>query len=288
MTTNSYSSMIEIVSPHSPGGPSDMILKYLTYNLPPKKYQIVYKPGAATFIAMGHVSNNPNSFLISTFIQTFVTNPLIKQKENLSYNNNLKIIANIAIMPSVLICNKNTNITNILDLKNTKKILNFGIAGYGSTEHLTTEMLFLKIKKTHTLIPYSRGGNLAISNLLAGHLDCIFSNYPTAKSYIENDMFNVIISSQQINKKIPYWKIEFNEEFPFESRIGIAVSVDVNQTTKTAILNDIDLSFTDDTMLTSLGFIPIVSTNSGDVIDSYANNKKLKILIETNSINLGY
>lgn len=278
---------IEIVAPHSPGGPSDMIARSINSELPPKKYSVLYKPGAGTLAGIRHTIDN-NGVLISTFIQTFVTNP--KTYTNLNYDpyNDLEIIATIAIMPSVLVCHNKNNFKTYEDFKNSQKTLTFGIAGFGSTEHIVTEILFLELQKTHKLIPYSRGGGNAMTDLIGGHIDCIFSNYPTVKNHLENKSITPLISTQKVTEIVPTWEEKFKTKFPIQSLIGLVVSKNMNQSIKNEILADlrsgnmINLK----NRLISLGFFPSIGTEETDIKSAIENNNLIKKIIEERNIKL--
>lgn len=277
---------VEIVAPHAPGGPSDMISRSIHFYLSKEKYNIIYKPGAGTLTGIRHTINN-DAMLISTFIQTFVTNPKIYPNLDYDPNIDLEIIATVAVMPSVLVCNKKTNFKTFEDFKSNNKKLNFGIAGYGSTEHIATEILFMQIEKNHTLIPYSKGGSNAAKDLIGGHIDCIFSNYPTIKKHIDNESLVFLISTHKVNVDIEYWEKKFNREFPIQSIIGLVVTSKMDTNLKNSILEDLKnhLHKSSD-KLSALGFFPLISIDKEKIQDAIENNKAMKEIIEKRNIRL--
>jgi tripartite-type tricarboxylate transporter receptor subunit TctC len=278
---------MEIIAPHSPGGPSDMIARSLTSELPSKKYNVVYKPGAGTLSGIRYTIDH-NGILISTFIQTFVTNP--KSYDNLNYNPNddLEIIATIAVMPSILVCHNKNNFKTYEDFKNSKKTLTFGIAGYGSTEHIITEILFLELQKRHRLIPYSRGGANAITDLIGGHIDCIFSNYPTAKNHLENKSIIPLISTHKITPLVSSWEEQFKIGFPIQSFIGLVISKNASQELRKEIIEDLKTINIDNLRkrLLNLGFFPDIGIRENDVNNAINNNNLIKKIIEEKNIKL--
>ena len=277
---------IEIVAPHAPGGPSDMISRSIHFYLSKEKYNIIYKPGAGTLIGIRHTINN-DAMLISTFIQTFVTNPKIYS--NLDYNpdKDLEIIATVAVMPSVLVCSKKTNLKTFEDFESYDKKLNFGIAGYGSTEHIATEILFMQVEKNHTLIPYSKGGANAVKDLIGGHIDCIFSNYPTIKKHVDNDSLVFLISTHNVDPDIKNWGQKFNTKFPIQSIIGLVVNSKLDVDLKNSILEDLKNQLHNSAdKLSALGFFPLISIDKADIQDAIDNNKMMKDIIEKRNIKL--
>lgn len=277
---------VEIVAPHSPGGPSDMISRSIHHYLSKDDYTVIYKPGAGTLTGIRHTINN-DAILISTFIQTFVTNP--KVYPNLSYDpyNDLEIIATVAVMPSVLVCNKKTGFNSYEDFKSTNKKLNFGIAGYGSTEHIATEILFIQINKIHNLIPYSKGGSNAVKDLIGGHIDCIFSNYPTIKKHVSNESLVFLISTHDIDNRIVSWESKFNVKFPIQSLIGLVVSTRLDENLKKSILTDLqnELHKSSD-KLKDLGFFPNIGLDNDSINHAIKNNNEIKKIIEERNIKL--
>lgn len=275
----------EIIAPHAPGGPSDMIARAVHTNLPKNEYRIVYKPGAGTLLGINHVMTT-NSMLISGFIHTYITNPKIY--DNLFYDpdKDLEIIATLAVMPNVLVCHKKTEFKSYNDFVSNTKTLNFGIAGVGSTEHIATEILFNEIKKKHILIPYSQGGKSAVTDLLGGHIDCIFSNYPTVKNFVKEESLVFLISTHKIDSTIS-WEEKFHKKFPFQSILGIVVNSKLNQETKNKIIVDLQNHLhKSNNKLFELGFFPIISTEKTMIDYAIQNNKETSFLIDHLNIRL--
>jgi tripartite-type tricarboxylate transporter receptor subunit TctC len=273
---------IEITAPHAPGGPSDIIARIVQKNLISDDYFINYRPGAGTLQAISHVKNT-ESILVSTFIQTFVTNPLIFSNLNYHPTNDLIVIGTIGIMPSMLICNSKLNFKHFNDFKNYQKNLNFGIAGYGSTEHISTEILFESIGKRHTLIPYSRGGTEALAQVLGGHLDCIFSNYPTIKSQVHHKNISKLIVTHKVDIDVLTWDDYFRSEFPISSIIGLVVSSAAEDKFKDKIRNDfLKMSLNNiSNDLIAVGFFPFVDFSKNVNLSTDKRNQKiLKYLID--------
>jgi tripartite-type tricarboxylate transporter receptor subunit TctC len=70
-------------------------------------------------------------------------------------------------------------------------VLNFGSSGYGSTVHLTAEMLMKEtgIKMQH--VPY-KGGGQSMTDLLSGALDVLFTSSPVAVGQAENPNVKIL------------------------------------------------------------------------------------------------
>jgi tripartite-type tricarboxylate transporter receptor subunit TctC len=277
---------IEFTVHHGPGGPSDRITRLLANELSKKVY-VVNRPGARGQIATKHIIET-DSIMVATIPQIFVTNFLMPEKP--SYNeDDLEIIYVVAIMPQILVCHKQLGIKTYKEFLSYTKPLNFGVAGYGSAEHLSTEFLFrITEKNYHKIIPYPQGGSTSLHDLLAGHIDCMFANYPLVKEYATNHNLNVLISTHNINLNIPHWKQIYGDYFQFESTLGLVISKNMNKTIKEIILKDLDSMKKEklENQIRNLGLFPIMSNNKKDIDLIKENNKKIREKIKSNNLRL--
>jgi len=276
---------IEFTVMHAPGGVSDITTRYIAKNLD-KKYTVVNRPGGSGKIAMGHVMNE-KTMLLATVVQVFITNPINFNDLNYDPKTDLEILATIGIMPSALLCNTKTGITSYQDFINTKKSLSFAVGGYGSSEHIATEVLLSKTKNNHIVVPYAQGGNKSVLDLIGGHVDCMFGNYPTVKAYTTHENLKLLLTSHPVGLKTTTWESFYKEVFPFQSYLSVIVPMAMDEYTKSKITADLTTTFQTAEYkqgLTDLGLFFKSDTNRSKIKESLNYNDNIKKFILENKI----
>jgi tripartite-type tricarboxylate transporter receptor subunit TctC len=280
------SQSLEFTVMHAPGGVSDIVTRYITRHYPDKNYVVVNRPGAAGKIAMGHLMTE-KTHMLATTVQVFVTNPLNFNDLNYDPKKDLDVLATVGIMPSVLLCNKKTGIESYNDFINVKKSLSFAVGGYGSSEHIATEVLLSKSKVKHIVVPYAQGGNKSVLDLLGGHVDCMFGNYPTVKSYTDNENLKLLLTSHSVGLPAPTWESIYKEVFPFQSYLSIIVPKSMNETIKSKITKDLSIAFqsTDYKQgLVELGLFVKSDTDRTKIQESLNYNDSLRKFLLDNKV----
>lgn len=272
---------VEFTVHHGVGGPSDKTTRLIAQKLQ-QKYVVVNRPGAQGKIAVRQLLST-NSMMIATMPQIFVTNFLMTGDAGYK-EDDLELLAVVGVMPNVLVCNNKLGFKTVKDFLNSKKSLNFGVAGYGSSEHLATETLLKQFNNSHVVIPYAQGGASSLTDLLSGNLDCMFANYPLVKEHVAdpNSRLTALISSHNLGLKIPNWSSEFKESFPFQSHLGLVVDKNMDAALKRVIVADMSKVFESESFksdLRKMGLFPIASTNKKVIDESLQNNLKTRALI---------
>jgi tripartite-type tricarboxylate transporter receptor subunit TctC len=276
---------LEFTVMHAPGGVSDITTRYIAKNLD-KKYVVVNRPGASGKIAMGHLMNE-KTMLLATVVQVFVTNPINFNDLNYDHKIDLEVLATIGIMPSALLCNAKTGITSYQDFINTKKSLSFAVGGYGSSEHIATEVLLSKTKNNHIVVPYAQGGNKSVLDLVGGHVDCMFGNYPTVKAYTNHENLKLLLTSHAVGLKTSTWESFYKEVFPFQSYLSVIVPKTMDEYTKGKITADLKTIFQSAEYkqgLTDIGLFFKSDTDKSKIKESLNYNDNIRKFILENKI----
>jgi len=272
------SNATEFTVHHAPGGPSDRVTRLITKYLP-NDYVIINRPGAGGRTATKHLIKD-NTVMLATVNQIFVTNMLSAQSSGYDPIRDLEIIGTAAAMPNVLACRSSLGFKELKDLN--ERQLNFGVAGYGSSEHIATEVLFTKITGKHQSIPYAQGGSSSLNDMLGGNLDCMFANYPTIKPFIEDRRITVLFSSHDLGLNISTWREQFGEQFPLQSYLSIVISKRMPSSDKRKVIEDISRVFENSDFkaeLKTLGLFVIARTDPGSIDQiERANNALFKFL----------
>jgi tripartite-type tricarboxylate transporter receptor subunit TctC len=286
ITQNSFANSTLYV-PYAPGGTVDTVSRMITRNS--KEVVSINKPGASGQVALQEMALNPGAMIITGFTM-FVTNPII-YKKSISYDvANYEVIATAGTMPGVLACNKKVSINNIQDLLNYKEKLVFGATVAGGAEHLNTEILLSHTKNDLiTVIPY-QGGVKHYTDMLGGHIDCVFGILSNLLPFIDDPRLNVIVATHPIDnfrKNVPVWKNIFNKEFGFESIIVILIDKRQAPGIKNKILADLKSNMDTTEFKSELarrGVVPIIlfDKEAQDINDKY--NKLVQEVILKNNI----
>lgn len=279
---------IEFTVHAAPGGPSDTVTRIIAKSLDDKSIVVVNRPGAGGRIAMRQVMTG-NSMILATMSQIFVTNTMIAG-EKLEYDpeKDLELIGLVASMPNVLVCNRSKGINTVADLDKFSNLA-FGFAGYGSSEHLATEVLLRKVKTSHNPIPYSRGGSAAVQDMVGGSIDCMFANYPTVRGWTKDANLTFIMSSHDLGLGIPTWRETYREDFPFQSYLGVVVAQQMPAVTKQALVKNLNTIFKNPEFATDLknaGVFPATGTDAKSIERGLKNNRALQDFITKNNIRL--
>lgn len=277
---------IEFTVHHAPGGPSDKITRLLSNKLSIKKLNVVNRPGAHGKIAVRHLLNS-NSMMIATVPQIFVTNFLMSVEPGYQ-EDDLEIVYHIGAMPNVLVCNNKLGFKTYKDFLATDKSLNFGVAGYGSSEHLATEFLFKTINnQKHVVIPYAQGGAASLHDLLNGTLDCMFGNLPLIREHaIDGKRITALISSHNVNLPISNWQQEYKVPFPFQGNLALVVPRKLNQKDKEQIIVEFDKinNSTTHDEIRNIGIFPVMRGDIKSIQELQKQNARLKELIVSYNI----
>lgn len=285
-TRVSYSQpSVEFTVMHGPGGVSDITTRHIASNLN-QSYNVVNRPGGAGRIAINHLMAE-KTIMLATMVQVYVTNPI--NFTDLGYDpfTDLEILSVVGVMPSALACHNKTNIKSFEDFLQTKQKLTFGVGGYGSSEHLATATLFLKTNSSHVIVPYPQGGNRSVADLVGGHIDCMFANFPTIKPFLNNDNLVLLMTSHESTFKVPSWNSLYKDDFPFQSYLSIVTSRSMSDSTKNLISSDLERSFRQEKSkekLIEIGLAPLLYTDKKKIQDTENYMKQIKNFIIENKI----
>jgi tripartite-type tricarboxylate transporter receptor subunit TctC len=107
--------------------------------------------------------------------------------EKLGYSTkDLAPVVLTTMLPNVMVAPKTSearSLREFLELARAKKTMTFGQPGTGTTQHLSGELLKQMTKVELTTVPY-RGSSQAMTDVMAGRVDCIFVNSGAAVEVI--------------------------------------------------------------------------------------------------------
>jgi len=197
------------IVPFPPGGLTDVMARLVGQQLGERwKVNVVIdnRPGGGGQIGADAAAKSPgdgNTLLAITL--THAANYTLFPKAPYNFMKDLKPVALLAGSPMLIVVPASSKIRTFADLIAAAKggKLNAGSSGNGTPPHLTLA-LFNDIAKTDIVhVPY-KGGAPAITDLIGGQLDVIFSNFPESISHVKSGKLHAIaICSAARNAAVP-------------------------------------------------------------------------------------
>jgi tripartite-type tricarboxylate transporter receptor subunit TctC len=174
---------VRLIVTYPPAGSSDLMARILGQKLSELWGQPVLvenKAGAAGSIGMeyaAHQAPDGSSFVIGN-LGPVVVNPILS-KVPYEVERDFVPVSLIATGPNILVVNPKTPARNLGELMAYARAnpgkLNFGSGGSGSVAHLSGEMFKSLAHVDIVHVPY-KGGILSVNDLLAGHVQIVFSD----------------------------------------------------------------------------------------------------------------
>ncbi|MEY9357542.1 tripartite-type tricarboxylate transporter receptor subunit TctC [Bradyrhizobium yuanmingense] len=183
--------IIKIVVPFAAGGGTDIVARTTAQEIQTdlgKPVIIENKPGAGTIVGTQTVATSePDgySLLLATFAHA--VNPSLYTKLPFDPHKDFAAVSLIARSFNVVVVNPASKINSISDLIAEAKAkpgkLNFGTFGIGTSAHLAGELFNAMANVKMTAVPY-KGAAPAISDLLGGQIDVMFTTVASAASLV--------------------------------------------------------------------------------------------------------
>jgi tripartite-type tricarboxylate transporter receptor subunit TctC len=190
---------VKLIVTYPPGGSSDLMARILGQKLAELWGQPVVvesKPGAAGSIGMEYAKQQPPdgySFVIGN-LGPVTVNPILS-KVPYDSERDFVPVSLISTGPNILVINPATPVKTLGEMieysrANPAKV-NFGSSGPGSVAHLSGEMFKNDAKLSITHVPY-KGGILSVQDLVAGHVQLVFSDALPAMQFIKSGRLRAI------------------------------------------------------------------------------------------------
>ncbi len=203
---------IRLVVPFTPGGSTDILARAIGVELTKAWGQAVVVdnvPGAGGSIGADRVAKAPPDgyTLLMGHIGTLAVNPSLYP--NLPYDpvKHFAPVAFVARVPNVLAVHPSVKASTLKEFvalaKSQPGQLNYGSGGNGSAANLATEYFKLQTGTSLLHIPY-RGTAPAVTDLLAGQIQVLFSGAPAVLPYLKSGQLRALaISSPKRMDALP-------------------------------------------------------------------------------------
>jgi tripartite-type tricarboxylate transporter receptor subunit TctC len=197
---------IRMVIPFTPGGSTDILARTIGLELTKAWGQAVVLDnvaGAGGSIGAERVAKAPADgyTLLMAHIGTLAVTPSIYA--NLPYDpvKSFAPVAWVAKVPNVLSVYPGLPVNSVKELidlaKSKPNSLNFGSGGNGSAAHLAMEFFNMQAQINMVHVPY-RGTIPAVTDLVAGQVQVIFTGAPALSSFIKSGQLRALAVSSKV------------------------------------------------------------------------------------------
>ncbi len=183
---------VTVVVPFPPGGSSDATMRVMSGKMSELLGQPVVlenKPGANGAIGAGQVAHSKADgyTLLIGSIGTYAITPLLMKAVTYDPRKDFDLMTIAVRTPNVVVVTPDFPANNMQELiaymkKNPGKVT-FASAGIGSTDHLTSLLLWQKTGTEGIHVTY-KGGGAAITDVIGGHSNVIITNLGVLTQHI--------------------------------------------------------------------------------------------------------
>ena len=184
---------IRLIVPFSAGGSTDVAARWIAENLRPHLGQPVVvdnRPGAGSNIGAEAVAKSaPDGYTFLMASTTQVVNYSLYKNLPYDFVNDFAPVSLTTVFPSVLAVSLKVPVSNLAEfiayVKSGKYAVNYGTGGSGSSQHLSAALFHSMVGGNMVHVPY-KGGAPANADLVAGHIDVVFSPLVELLPYIKS------------------------------------------------------------------------------------------------------
>jgi tripartite-type tricarboxylate transporter receptor subunit TctC len=194
---------IRIVVPYAPGGVPDTVARFVGQRLQGRVGQSVVvenRAGGNGSVAASAITGAPadGHTLMVTDSAMLSVNPLFIAQLAYSPQKDFTPVALLARAPIFLAVHSDVPVSTLREFIDYVKArpgqINYGSSGVGSTHHLTMEAMKSALDLQMTHVPY-RGTGQSVPALLGGHVQALFSAYPSLKGAVETNRVKLLATN---------------------------------------------------------------------------------------------
>jgi tripartite-type tricarboxylate transporter receptor subunit TctC len=192
---------IRLIATYSPGSSVDILARIVAVPLSEQlKQQIIVenKPGAGGDLATGYVANAPKDGYVLGIASPapLTVDPVVRKDIPYDPIKDLAPISLIAKGPNILLVNAGIPAHNLAELiayiKANPGKVSYASAGFGTSNHVAGE-LFRRLTHTDILhVPY-KGNSEAITDVVAGRVQMLFSGLPPVLPFLQSGQLRAIV-----------------------------------------------------------------------------------------------
>jgi len=194
---------LKFLVPYAAGGLPDVVARAVGQRLTERLGQAVVvenRPGGNGMVAAAALLAAPAdgyTFLV-TDGSILSVNPLLFKSLTYDPRKDFEPVALLARAPLFLAAHPSVPATSLKDFIGYVRArpgqINYGSSGVGSTHHLSMEAMMAALKLDMTHVPY-RGTGQSVPALLGGHVQVLFSAYPSLVGAAESKKVNLLATN---------------------------------------------------------------------------------------------
>jgi hypothetical protein len=202
---------IKLIVPYGPGGVTDINARIVSSKLGEFLGQSVIvdnRAGGASIVGTDAVVKaKPDGYTLLLNSTSLAANHILFKSIPYDPVKDLIPVAFISTVPTVLVVNNAVPVKNVKELvqlaKSKPQSINYGSAGNGSGNHLTSEVFSNAASIEVQHIPY-KGGGAVMADLVAGQITYVFAILPTAYPFITSNKLRALaVTSLSRNAALP-------------------------------------------------------------------------------------
>jgi len=202
---------IRWVIPYAPGGATDITARTMAPRLSANLgHQVVIdnRAGGAAIPGFDIVAKAPPdgyTWLLANI--AFGANPSLFSKLPFDVERDFAPVSKVAVVPMILVVHPSVPVKSMQELLKLARArpgaLNYGSAGNGSANHLTTEVFRSVTGIDIVHVPY-KGGGPAVADLVGGQISMMFATISSASAFVKQGRLRALaISNTRRNPALP-------------------------------------------------------------------------------------